>query len=60
MLLDGLGYISQVKSPLVIEELVNKNLFDFVDGDDDAKDFIDAILKKARRVKLIWKRFQVL
>ncbi|MGV8096421.1 MAG: patatin-like phospholipase family protein [Mangrovibacterium sp.] len=60
MLLAGLGDISQMKSQLVIEELVNKNLFDFVDGDDDAKDFIDAIIKKARRVKLIWKGWQVL
>lgn len=60
MLLAGLGDISQVKSSLVIEELVNKNLFDFVDGDDDVKDLIDAILKKARRVKLIWKGWQVL
>lgn len=60
MLLAGLGDISQEKSPLVIEELVNKNLFDFVDGDDDSKDFISAIIKKARRVKLIWKGWQVL
>lgn len=60
MLLAGLGDISQEKSLLVIEELVNKNLFDFVDGDDDSKDFISAIIKKARRVKLIWKGWQVL
>ncbi len=60
MLLAGLGDVSKEKSSLVIEELVNKDLFDFVDGDGDAKDFIEAIVSKARRVKLVWKGMQIL
>ncbi|HEY3390319.1 MAG TPA: patatin-like phospholipase family protein [Prolixibacteraceae bacterium] len=60
MLLAGLGDVSKPKSEKVIEVLVNKNLYDFVDGDDDAKDFIKALVEKAKRVKLIWKGWQVI
>jgi len=60
MLLAGLGDISKPKSEKVIDVLVNKNLYDFVDGNDDAKDFIKALVEKAKRVKLIWKGWQVI
>ena len=60
MLLAGLGDVSKPKSEKVIEVLVNKNLYDFVDGDSDSRDFIKALVEKARRVKLIWKGWQVL
>ncbi|HAQ18346.1 MAG TPA: esterase [Prolixibacteraceae bacterium] len=59
MLLAGLGDISKRKSEKVIEVLVNKNLYDFVDGNDDSKDFIKALVEKAKRVKLIWKGWQI-
>jgi len=60
MLLAGLGDISKPKSEKVIEELVNKNLFDFVDGSPDAKNFISALVKKARRVKLIFRGIKII
>ncbi len=60
MLLAGLGDISKPKSEKVIAELVNKNLFDFVDGSSDAKNFISALVEKARRVKLIWRGMQII
>ncbi len=60
MLLAGLGDVSLLKTEKVIDVLVNKNLYDFVDGEDDAKDFIKALVEKAKRVKLIWKGWQVL
>ena len=60
MLLAGLGDISKLKSEKVIEVLVNKNLYDFVDGNDDSKDFIRALVEKAKRVKLIWKGWQII
>jgi len=60
MLLAGLGDVSKLKSEKVIEVLVNKNLYDFVDGDSDSKDFIKALVEKAKRVKLIWKGWQVI
>jgi len=60
MLLAGLGDVSKPKSEKVIEVLVNKNLYEFVDGDDDSKDFIKALVEKAKRVKMIWKGWQVI
>ena len=60
MLLAGLGDVSKTKSEKVIDALVNKNLYDFVDGDSDSKDFIKALVEKAKRVKLIWKGWQVI
>lgn len=60
MLLAGLGDISKPKSEKVIEVLVNKNLYDFVDGNDDSKEFIRALVEKAKRVKLIWKGWQII
>jgi len=60
MLLAGQGDVSKPKSDRVIEVLANTNLYDFVDGDSDSKDFIKALVEKAKRVKLIWKGWQVL
>jgi len=60
MLLAGLGDVSKPKSEKVIDVLVNKNLYDFVDGDSDSKDFIKALVEKAKRVKMIWKGWQVI
>ena len=60
MLLAGLGDISKPKSEKVVDVLVNKNLYDFVDGDSDSKDFIKALVEKAKRVKMIWKGWQVI
>ncbi len=60
MMLAGLGDISQPKSGKVMDVLVNKNLYDFVDGDSDSKDFIKALVEKAKRVKMIWKGWQVI
>ena len=60
MLLAGLGDISKPKSDKVIEVVANTNLYDFVDGDSDSKDFIQALVEKAKRIKLIWKGWQVI
>ncbi len=60
MLLAGLGDISKPKSEKIIDVLVNKDLYDFVDGDNDSKDFIKALVEKAKRVKMIWKGWQVI
>lgn len=60
MLLAGLGDVSKPKSERIIDVLVNKNLYDFVDGDDDSKDFIKALVNKVKKVKLLWKGWQVI
>jgi NTE family protein len=60
MLLAGLGDVSKPKSEKVIEAMVNKDLYDFVDGNDDSRDFIKALVEKAKRTKLIWKGLQII
>jgi NTE family protein len=60
MMLAGMGDTSQAKSEKIIDALVNKNLYDFVDGNKDSRDFIEALVEKARRIKLIWKGWQVI
>lgn len=60
MMLAGFGNVSNRKSENIINALVNKNLYDFVDGNNDSKEFIEALVEKARRVKLIWKGWQVI
>ena len=60
MMLAGFGDISRPKGDRLIEALVNKDLYDFVDGDDDAKDFIKALVTGAGRVKMVWKGMQVI
>lgn len=58
-LLASLGDVSKTKSDQIIELLANTNLYDFVDGGADSKDFIKALVEKAKRVKLVWKGWQV-
>ncbi len=60
MMLAGMGSASKEKSGQIIDALVNKNLYDFVDGNKDSRDFIKALVEKARRIKLIWKGWQVI
>jgi NTE family protein len=45
LLLAGLGLPAEIKSEKVLKELAEVDMYSFVDGDEDAKDFIDAWLK---------------
>jgi len=60
MLIAGLGDVSKQKSERVIDVFVNKNLYDFVDGDDDSKNFIKALIEKAKRMKLILRGWKII
>lgn len=60
LLLASFGDISEPKSDKIIQVLANKNLYDFVDGDKDAKDFVQALVDKAKILKLAWKGMQVI
>lgn len=60
LLLASFGDIAGRKSEKLIEVLSNKDLYDFVDGDRDARDFIEALVEKAKRFKLVWKGMQVI
>jgi len=60
LLLASFGDIALPKSEKLIQLLANKDLYDFVDGDSDARDFIEALVEKAKRIKLFWKGMQVI
>lgn len=60
MLMAAAGTCDMKKSEWLLECLCNKNLYDFVDGDDDAQDFIKALLSNAGNVKLALKALQVI
>ena len=59
LLMAAAGTIDTSKSDWILECLCNKNLYDFVDGDSDAKEFIDALISGAGNLKLAIKGVQV-
>ena len=59
LLMAAAGPKYEAASEWLLQILANKNFYDFVDGDADAKDFIEAITSKSRLSKLIWKGGQV-
>lgn len=59
LLLAGMGDVSKPKAAKLVEVLANKNLMEFVDGDSDARDFVDALVKGAGMMKMVWKGVQV-
>jgi NTE family protein len=60
LLLAGMGDVSQPKAEKLVKVLASKNLMDFVDGDDDVQDFVNAIVEKAKISKMLWKGWQVI
>jgi len=60
MLMAAAGTCDTEKSEWILDCLCNKNLYDFVDGDKDAREFIDTILKDSGNFKLALKGVQVL
>jgi NTE family protein len=60
MLMAAAGTCDVKKSEWILKCLCNKNLYDFVDGDSDARDFIDSLLSDAGNLKLIIKGTQVI
>lgn len=59
MLMAAAGTCDIKKSEWILDCLCDKNLYDFIDGDCDARDFIDALLSNANNLKLIMKGTQV-
>jgi NTE family protein len=61
LLLAAVDKPSNKKTLRILEIIANKNLNDFVDGDNDAKDFINVFIKKKiTLLKLIFKGAQVI
>lgn len=60
LLMAAAGKIDEAKSCWILECLCNKKLYDFVDGDKDAREFIDALLGDVSNVKLALKGAQII
>jgi NTE family protein len=60
MMLAGQGDVSGEKSEKIIDALVNKNLFDFVDGDKHSKRLIEAILSNKGKFILVYRVLRVI
>ncbi len=60
LLMAAAGRIDESKSDWILECLCNKKLYDFVDGDADAREFIDALLGDVSNIKLALKGAQVI
>lgn len=48
------------KSEKCLRALANLAMFEFVDGDDDARDFVETMVRGAGTVTITWKAMQVL
>jgi len=62
LLIAALDEPAKAKSPKLLDELASKNFYDFVDGDSDARDFIETALAKGgrfKKTKLAFKAMQV-
>jgi len=60
LLMAAAGRIDEAKSTWILDCLCNKKLYDFVDGDKDAREFIDALLGDVSNIKLALKGTQVI
>ncbi|MBZ0092590.1 MAG: patatin-like phospholipase family protein [Sulfuricellaceae bacterium] len=60
LLLAALDEPAKAKSPKLLAEMTSLDFFSFVDGDGDARDFIESWVAGAGKVKLAFKAMQVL
>lgn len=60
LLVAALDEPGKPKGEKLLAELANKNFFDFVDGDSDARDLIESWVEGAGSVKLAFKAAQVI
>lgn len=60
LLLASLGSRNEAKSVKAIHILANLDLYSFVDGDEDAKDFVEALVEDAGTIRLGFKFVQVI
>ena len=48
------------KSEKILQVLADLDMFEFVDGDGDARDFVRAMIEEAKIVKMTWKALQII
>lgn len=60
MLMAAAGPIQEAKTEWILSQICNKDFNDFVDGDRDARGFIEALLNNAGTVRLSYRGLQVI
>lgn len=60
MLMAAAGPKYEKSTDWILGLLANTNFYDFVDGDSDAKDFINTITQSSGFIKILWKGVQVI
>ncbi len=60
LLLAALGDVSQPKAERLVEILANKNLMEFVDGENSAKSFVKALIRGDGMIYMILKGMRVI
>lgn len=60
LLIAAMGTPAERKSEKLVELLAGTDMFEFVDGDSDARDFVRALAERSGMIKLGWKGWQVL
>ena len=50
----------EFRSERTLDVLANVDMYSFVDGDSDARDFVEALVDGAGRLRLIWKGAQII
>lgn len=59
LMIAALGPPEEAKSEKLLSALADMPMASFIDGDQDARDFSHAVLKKAGLIKLLWKALQI-
>ncbi|GAA4365967.1 patatin-like phospholipase family protein [Hymenobacter saemangeumensis] len=59
MLMAAAGPVWDAKTEWLLTQLAAQDLYAFVDGDDDARDFAEVVLENGRLLKYFWKGAQV-
>lgn len=60
MLMAAAGPIQEAKTEWILSQICNKDFNDFVDGDKDARKFINALLSDAGKVSMSFRGLQVI
>jgi len=59
LLMAAAGRVEEAKTDRILAALDAQNLADFVDGDDDARDFVQVLVENGKLLKYAWKGLQV-
>lgn len=60
LLMAAAGPVQAAKTEWLLEQLTAQDLRAFVDGDDDARDFVQVLVANGRLLRYLWKGAQVL